>query len=102
VTVLISGHAKRLPERRYHYLLVTLARAWIEEEGVTHSMRGWVDRDELCRGLDMDVMKLGVEIYRARKQLAALGVQGAAGLIERRLGTHEIRIGIPNVQVIQL
>ena len=102
VTVIVAGHAKRLPERRYHYLLVTLARAWLEEEAVTHSMRGWVDRDELCRGLGMDVMKLGVEIYRARKQLAELGIHGAAGLIERRTGTCEIRIGVPNVQVIKL
>lgn len=102
VTVLISGHAKRLPERRYHYLLVTLARAWLAEDGVTHSMRGWVDRDELCRGLGMDAMKLGVEIHRARKQLAALGIQGAAGLIERRVGTCELRIGVPNVQVVKL
>lgn len=102
VTVLVGGHAKRLPERRYHYLLVTLARAWIAEEGITPSMRGWVDREEICRGLEMDPMKLNVEIYRARKQLAELGVQGAAGLIERRAGTYELRIGVPNVQVVRL
>ncbi len=102
VTVLIGGHAKRLPERRYHYLLVTLARAWIAEEGITPSMRGWVDREEICRGLEMDAMKLGVEIYRARKQFAELGIQGAAGLIERRTGTCEIRIGVPNVKVVRL
>lgn len=102
VTVIISGHAKRLPERRYHYLLVTLARAWLAEENVVPSMRGWVHRDDLCRGLDMDAMKLGVEIYRARKQLAALGIQGAAGVIERRVGTCEIRIGIPKVKVVRL
>lgn len=102
VTVIVGGHAKRLPERRYHYLLVTLARAWLADEGVAESMRGWVDRDELCRGLDMDAMKLGVEVYRARKQFAALGIQGAAGLVQRRVGTHEIRIGVPNVQVIKL
>lgn len=102
VTVMVGGHAKRLPERRYHYLLVTLARAWLADEGAPHSVRGWVDRDKLCRGLDMDATKLGVEIYRARKQLAALGIQGAAGLIERRQGTCELRIGVPNVKVIQL
>ncbi|HRI65881.1 MAG TPA: FHA domain-containing protein [Polyangium sp.] len=102
VTVIVGGHAKRLPVRRYHYLLVTLARAWLAEENVGESMRGWVDRDTLCRGLEMDPMKLSVEIYRARKQLAALGIQGAAGLIQRRVGTHEIRIGVPNVQVLKL
>ncbi len=101
LTAFVAGQAKRLPQRRYHYLLVTLARAWLAEESVTNSMRGWVDRDELCRGLEMDVVKLGVEIYRARKQFAELGVQGAAGLIERRAGTCEIRIGIPRVQVVK-
>lgn len=102
LTVVVAGHAKRLPKRRYHYLLVTLARVWIAEEGVANSMRGWVDRERLCRGLEMDVVKLGVEIYRARKQLADLGVQGAAGLIERRVGTCELRIGVPNLGVVTL
>jgi hypothetical protein len=43
-----------------------------------------------------------VEIYRARKQLAALGIQGAAGLVERRPGTREIRIGVFDVEVVKL
>lgn len=102
ITVFIGRRAKRLPERRFHYLLVTLARAWIAEEGVPHSVRGWMDRDKLCQGLGLDLVKLGVEIYRARKQFATLGIQGAAGLIERRVGTCEIRIGVPNVQVLTL
>lgn len=102
VTVFVAGQPKRLPERHFHYLLVTLARAWIADEGASHSMRGWVDRDELCSGLGIDEMKLNVEIYRCRKQLAALGIQGAAGLIERRSGTHQVRIGVSNVKVEKL
>ena len=35
-------------------------------------MRGWIDRDQLCQKLDMDIGKLNVEIYRARKQLSAV------------------------------
>lgn len=99
VTVLVAGQEKRLPSRRFHYLLVTLARAWLAEEGVPSSMRGWIDREKLCRGLAMDEGKLSVEVFRARKQLATLGIQGAVGLIERRAGTHELRIGVHDVQV---
>jgi hypothetical protein len=101
-TVVVAGHSKRLPPRRYHYLLATLARAWLKDKGLAASMRGWVDRDELCQKLDMDVGKLNVEIHRARKQLAALGIQGAAGLVERRHGTREIRIGVFDIEVVKL
>lgn len=101
-TVIIAGHAKRLRERTFHYLLVTLARAWLADEGAPNSMRGWVNRDELCRGLEMDAMILCTEIYRARKQFAALGIQGAAGLIHRRASPYELRIGVPNVEVVKL
>lgn len=102
VTVLLGAHAKRLPPRRYHYLLVTLARAWLADENAAPSTRGWVDRDDLCRGLGMDATRLGVEIHRARKQFAALGIQNAAELIQRRSGTYEIRIGVSNVEVTAL
>jgi len=102
VTVSFGGQRRRLPSRRYHYLLLTLARIWLAEESATPSLRGWIDRDDLCRKLDMDVNKLNVEIHRARKQLATLGVQGAAGFVERRPGTHEIRIGVHDLEVVTL
>ena len=101
-TVLFGDRPKQLPARRYHYLLLTLARMWLADEGVPLSLRGWIGRDELCDKLDMDVNKLNVEIHRVRKQLAAFGVQGAAGVIERRHGTHEIRIGVHDIEVVKL
>jgi pSer/pThr/pTyr-binding forkhead associated (FHA) protein len=100
ITMFVGAKATTLPARRYHYLLVTLARAWIEDAGTPSSVRGFRDRDELCDKLDMDVMKLNVEIYRLRKQFAEMGIQGAAGLIERRPGTYEVRIGVPDVEVV--
>ena len=101
-TVLFGSQPRQLPARRYHYLLLTLARMWLADEGAPLSLRGWIGRDELCDKLDMDVNKLNVEIHRVRKQLAAFGVQGAAGVIERRHGTHEIRIGVRDVEVVKL
>jgi hypothetical protein len=100
VTLFVGDKPTTLPPRRYHYLLVTLARAWLADIGIAPSVRGYRDRDELCDKLEVDVMKLNVEIYRLRKQFAELGVQGAAGLIERRPGTFEVRIGITNIEVV--
>lgn len=102
VTVFFGGHGRPLPSRRYHYLLLTLARIWLAEAEAPPSLRGWVDRDDLCRKLDLDLNKLNVEIHRARKQLASIGVEGAAGLVERRPGTHEIRIGVRDLEVVRL
>jgi FHA domain len=101
VMLFVGDKATLVPARRYHYLLVTLARAWLEDVGMAPSVRGYRDRDELCDKLDFDVMKLNVEIYRLRKQFAELGVQGAAALIERRPGTAEVRIGITNIEVVR-
>jgi hypothetical protein len=89
-----------LPPRSYHYMLVTLARAWLDDAGSPPAERGWVDRDALCRMLATDLNKLNVDIHRARKQLGALGIQGAAGLVERRPGSGEIRLGIRSVEVV--
>ena len=100
ITMFTGNKTTTLPARRYHYLLVTLARAWLADAGTPASVRGFRDRDELCDKLGMDVMKLNVEIYRLRKQFAELGIQGAAGLVERRPGTYEIRIGVTDVEVV--
>jgi pSer/pThr/pTyr-binding forkhead associated (FHA) protein len=101
VTVRMAGESKRLETREYHYMLVTLARARIADAHAPSSLRGWIDRDELCKKLNMDLGRLNVDIFRARKQLAALGVEGAARLVERRPGTHEIRLGVSMLEVVQ-
>jgi len=55
---------------------VTLARAPLAVAGVPERERGWLERDELCRMLATDELRLNVEVCRARKQFAALGIQG--------------------------
>ncbi len=102
VTLLIGGQTQRLEPREYHYLLVTLARARLADAHAPPSMQGWTDRDELSKKLNIEVNRMNVAIFRARKQLAAVGVQGAARLVERRSGTHEIRIGVPRLEVVKL
>lgn len=102
VTLVIGAKASVVPTRRYHYLLLTLARAWLEDTIAPASLRGYRFRDDLCDMLQMDAMKLNVEIYRLRKQFAELGVQGAAGIIERRPGAQEIRIGVTDFEIVTL
>ena len=43
--------------------------------------------------------RLYVYVYRARAQLADAGVLDAAGVIERRSDTHQIRIGVSKLQI---
>lgn len=98
-TVVIGERETTLASRSYHYMLVTLARAWLRDESKPVAQRGWVDREELCRMLATTTNKLNVDIHRARKQLAALGIQDAAGIVERRAETGELRIGVRSVEV---
>ena len=60
---------------------------------------GWRDRDELCRMLATDEYRLNVDICRARKQLAAAGLAGAASIVERRPGTGRLRLGAARVKI---
>ncbi|NUQ72587.1 MAG: FHA domain-containing protein [Polyangiaceae bacterium] len=99
VTLLDDQGSVPLPSRSFHYLLLTLARLRKEDEARASEDRGWADREELCRMLAVDSLKLNVDICRARKQLGELGVHGAAGLIERRAGSGQIRIGIDRLEI---
>jgi pSer/pThr/pTyr-binding forkhead associated (FHA) protein len=99
VTVVYGGRQQQLPERSHHYLLATLARVWLAEQHLPEPERGWVDRERLCRMLATDANKLNVDIHRARKQLSTLGIQDAAGLVQRRHGSGELRLGIRSVEV---
>jgi hypothetical protein len=89
-----------LPARTFHYLLLTLARIRKKDAASAVEDRGWADREKLCRMLAIDQLKLNVDICRARKQLGELGVHGAAGLIERRSGSGQIRIGIDRLEIV--
>jgi hypothetical protein len=40
-----------------------------------------------------------VLVFRARKQLAKLGVLGAATIVERRAGTGQLRIGLAEIEI---
>jgi hypothetical protein len=101
VTVVHGGGTTAMPVRAHHYLLLTLARAMVEDHVASPAERGWVDREELCRMLRTDPPRLNVDVFRVRRQFAALGIHGA-GMIERRPGTGQLRLGTDRVEVTKL
>lgn len=102
VTVIDGARAISLPPRAFHYLLLTLARARMSDEGASPAERGWVDREELCRMLATDEYKLNVDVCRARKQLESSVASGGARIIERRAGSGKLRLGVDAVEIKRL
>jgi hypothetical protein len=90
-----------LEERVYHYLLLTLARRR-EADRAEHpeAACGWVHQEDLARMLRIEENQVNVQIYRARKQLAAAGVDDAARLVERRTSNRSLRIGVERLEVV--
>lgn len=102
VTVTWPGGAAVLPPRAHHYTLLTLARARLREDGAGtphEGGRGWIAVDDLCRALAMEEPRLNVEIYRIRQDFSALGLDGAAGVIERRRGSRQLRFAVTRVSI---
>lgn len=102
VTVRHEEKEMRLPSRNHQYLLVVLARARLADRQSGPGERGFVEREELCRMLAVDTNKLGVDIFRTRKQFGELGIHGAADIIVRRPATGQLRIGTERVEVVEL
>ncbi len=98
LTVVYPDREIELPARSHHFLLMTLARE-ARRRGGAGGERGWLERKELCRMLATDEMRLDVEVCRARKQFSALGIHGAASIVDRRMGTGRIRLGVARVDV---
>ena len=96
------GGKHSLPPRAHHYTLLTLARMRINADkqlDLPETARGWTSVDEMCRMLAMDEMKLNVEIYRIRRDLAELGLKNAAAIIERRRSSRQIRLALSRVRI---
>lgn len=92
VFVRYRGKEVALEEREHGYVLLTLARARLREADEPLPEQGWIDRNRLLKMLAVDANALNVSIYRARGQLSAAGVDGAAGVVEVRRGQR--RLGI--------
>jgi hypothetical protein len=99
LTVLHRGQPVPLEPREHGYVLLTLARQRLEDAGEPLAEQGWIDRDRLLKMLQLDANGLNVAIYRARGQLASIGVDDAAGIVEVRRGQRRIGITPDHLEV---
>ncbi|MFO0755037.1 MAG: FHA domain-containing protein [Byssovorax sp.] len=102
VTVAGPAGAHVLPPRAYHYTWLTIARARVRDRAarsLVEAQRGWINVDDLLRSLRLDEAHLNVEIHRIRQGMAALGVPDGAGVIERRRGARQLRLGVERVVI---
>jgi hypothetical protein len=103
LTVQCEGTRVHLGERSHHYALLTLARRRVAdgERGIDSASQGWLDVDRLASMLGMDAAHLNIQLFRARKQIAAALPLGplAVAIIERRRG--QVRFGPYVVRIIR-
>ena len=90
-----------LGSRGHNYLLLTLARQRLADAaaGVPDTSCGWVYQDDLADQLNITAAQMNVDIFRIRKQVAALGWTDAANIIERRPRAKQLRIGVGSLEV---
>jgi hypothetical protein len=93
-----------LGARAHNYLLLTLARRRLEdaEEGNADTACGWIYQEDLAHDPSMAPPQLNIDVFRIRKQFAAVGVMDAANIIERRPRTRQLRIGTALLAISQL
>ena len=91
-----------LGARSHSYVLLTLARARLRdlEAGRLPENAGWTDQEELLARLRFAPERLNLDIFRARRQFGAAGFIPAAGIVERRAATKELRIGASNISIL--
>jgi hypothetical protein len=93
-----------LGARTHNYLLLTLARQRMADvaEGLPETTCGWIYQDELEHDPSLSGPQLNLDVFRVRKQFAALGVLDAANIVERRPRTKQLRIGVERLAVVTL
>jgi hypothetical protein len=93
-----------LGARTHNYTLLTLARRRLEDaaQGLPETSCGWAYQEDLTVHPDAAPGQLNIDVFRIRKQFAALGVFDAAGIIERRPRTRQLRIGAGRISIVTL
>lgn len=93
-------HAE-LGSRAHNYLLLTLARARLEDQSdeVPESSCGWMYKETLAEKLGTAATQVDGEVFRIRKHLGQRKLDEAASIIERRPRTTQLRFGIPRIRI---
>ena len=102
IDVITPAGTTRVPQRTFHYTLLTLARARLEDADQIETERGWRYGPDLARSLGVDEALLSLHVFRARRLLGELGIGRPAGLVERRSGNRTLRIGVSRLEVAPL
>jgi len=84
-----------LGTRQHNYVLLTLARLREADRrrDLPETACGWIYQEDLVKDLATSPSQLNVDIFRIRKQFAALGLQDSWNIIERRPRARQLRIG---------
>lgn len=102
VSLIQDNQVVQLPSRVHCYLLLTLARARLEDQAddaVSEAEAGWMYVDELLDELAIPEPSLNVHICRARKDLVRAKVLGATDLIERQPAARRLRLGVEKLEI---
>ncbi len=101
LTATCAGRSLDLEARTFHYLLLILARARLGALDARYPTLegGWVYQDDLAKWLGVDDPRVNMDVFRARKLLASKGIVGAAGVVERRKGTRQLRLGSDDLSI---
>jgi hypothetical protein len=96
-----SGRRVSLGARGHNYLLLTLARAYLEDKaaGLAPDSCGWTDKDTLANALRMSPEQIDGEVHRVRKHLARHGLKETVTMIERRPRAKQLRLGVRDVSI---
>jgi hypothetical protein len=96
-----TGEEWLLPQRSSHYVLLTLARARIDDarRGIPFEEQGWIYATDLADMLAYAAERVNIEIFRSRALFAKLGFADFAHLIERRPASRQVRIGVARLHV---
>lgn len=96
-----GARAVDLGARAHHAVLLALSRARLDDAqaGIAETSQGWVYQEDVSRALRLDEPHINVAVYRCRRHLAAAGIVGAAGIVERRRATRQMRIGVTRIEI---
>ncbi len=97
---LVHGSISReVPSRTYLYTLLVLARRRARP-APEDDQQGWIHSEELARMLRCSREKLNVDVHRLRQLLRSAKIRDAGKIVERRLGSSELRIGTSRIELV--
>lgn len=93
-----------LGSRTHHYLLLTLARERLADASAGHpeSACGWMYQDDLINAVAIPPAQLNIDVFRIRRQFAALDVADPAQIVERRPRAKQLRLGTSRIAITQV